>query len=122
MSLYNLLFGVNTLAPALLKIVNVNMGDVPRFRNCFIDSEYVVVHTRAGGDNREYFKDDIAVLQAHENYSHDEDDDFDCTYANFYFEVPNEYKEDFKALVNKDETYKPSEQWAKLFEELKKGT
>lgn len=120
MSLYNMLFGVNAITPILLKIVNVNSGDIPRFRNCYIDGEYIVVHTRAGGGNREYYEDDIATLQANENYSHDEDDDFDCTYANFYFRIPVEYKEDVNALSNKDTTHKPSDQWAQLFESLKK--
>jgi hypothetical protein len=115
-----MLFGVNALSPVLLKIINLEMGIIPRFRDCYIDGEYIIVHTRSGGGNREWLEEENNMLEANENYSHDEDDDFDCTYANFYFNIPSEYAEDINALVNKDETYKPSEKWAKLFEGLEK--
>lgn len=32
-------------------------------------------------------------LPAHPNYLRDQDDDFDCTYATFYFRVPDEYQQ-----------------------------
>ena len=53
-------------------------------------------------------------MSTHPWYSHDEDDDFDCTYANIYFKVPENHK-DFVAIMNLNEGHKPSEQWAELF-------
>jgi len=72
------------------------------------------VHTRNGGGNREDYEDVFDEMSEHPWYSHDEDDSFDCTYANIYFKVPENYK-DFLAIMNLNEGQKPSEQWAELF-------
>ena len=54
------------------------------------------------------------------NFIRDEDDDFDSTYANFYFNFPEEYKEGLEALSKGIEDYRPSEKWQMLFEAMKK--
>jgi hypothetical protein len=47
----------------------------------------------------------------------DEDDDFDCTYASFYFSIPDELKE---ALSQVDSgSFDPSQRWVDKLEEIK---
>lgn len=123
MSLYNMLFGMNTSADVILKCLNLDRGDFGRFRDCFIaeDDDLIVVHTRTGGGNRECYEDTHKELESHPNYSHDEDDDFDCTYANFYFTFPDEYKDDLNLLKSPKEpdSIKPSKKWLALLDSMK---
>lgn len=139
MSFYNMMFGVNSAAPALLATLGLTVDDVPRFRDCFIQGESIVVHTRTGGGNREFYDSEEScranypdyfdgendpsgpwndTLVSNEFYLRDEDDDFDCTYANFYFRFPGEYASDLKALAAHSETHTPSEKWQALFEAM----
>jgi len=129
MSLYNMLFGVNQAAPILLKILGIEHAKVPRFRDCFISDGMIVLHTRTGGGNREYYDEPNeentegpwnTTMYENANFVRDEDDDFDSTYANFYFNFPDEYKADLEALSKGIEDYKPSEKWQMLFEAMKK--
>lgn len=140
MSLYNMLFGVNDMAQVLLKCLNFNASDIPRFRDCYLEKDRIVIHTRTGGGNRdcydslesckenypEYFDgtDDPkgpwnSDLQKHPLYLSDEDDDFDSTYANFYFKFPEEFKSDLEAISEKREDLKPSDKWTILLEGMK---
>lgn len=142
MSLYNMLFGVDKMAPVLLAALGIKTDQVPRFRDCFLDSErkHIVIHTRTGGGNRDYYAnaerykahhaDQIGTeyeykgpwnddLHEHANYLYDEDDDFDSTYADFYFSFPTDYVVDLTALCDKVETYRPSNKWQALFRSLK---
>ena len=119
MSLYNMVFGTNKAAPVLLKILGVTADDVPRFRDCFLSEGKIVIHTRTGGGNRKDYEDGNQLLQANQHYISDAYDDFDSTYANFYFRIPEEYAGDLKALVAKDENNIPSEKWRLLIEGLR---
>lgn len=137
-----MMFGVNSMAPVLLKIIGLDANDVPRFRDAFIQGEYIVVHTRSGGGNRDFYEsletcrenypeyftgEDYPDgpwnynLTCNQYYSHDEDDDFDSTYANFYFDFPSEYADDLKALSESNPTYTPSDKWQMLFETFDKS-
>ena len=120
MSLYNMLFGVNNAAPVLLATLGLTVGDVPRFRDCYIEGDNIVIHTRTGGGNREYYEAENDELQSNPFYVRDEDDDFDCTYANFYYRFPDEYAEELKAMAANTESIKPSEKWTALLESLNK--
>lgn len=118
MSLYNVLFGVNAAAPVLLAMLGIDANDVPRFRDCFLseDRKKIVIHTRTGGGNREGYEDGNNFLQGLPGYERDEDDDFDCTYANFYYAVP----EKFAHLIDKlPEGIDPVKRWQETFEKLK---
>lgn len=137
MSLYNMLFGVNINAGLLLKILGIEFNSIPRFRDCFIKDGKIVIHTRTGGGNRDYYDNKETHMQncdceegdecsdraynddlrENTNYLYDEDDDFDCTYANFYFKFPEEYREDLEKSLNGEE-FTPSEKWKLLFESL----
>ena len=133
-----MLFGFNNNAPILLKILGFTTNDIPRFRDCFLKDNSIVIHTRTGGGNREYYENaethkqnfygDIADweeysvynddLRKHPNFVTDVDDDFDCTYANFFYSFPDEFKDDLIALAAKDEAHMPSDRWKALFKAM----
>lgn len=122
-----MLFGVNNLAPVLLKILGVDVGDIPRFRDCYLDDGHIIIFTRTGGGNRDYYdypddcegpsNDDLREIKG---YVDDWDDSFDCTYAYFVYEFPEEWADDLKALEAQDESHTPSEKWKNLFAAMDK--
>lgn len=120
MSLYNMLFGFNQQAPVLLACLGISAGDVPRFRDCFIEGENIVIHTRTGGGNRETYEAENDYLTQHACYLRDEDDDFDSTYANFYYKFPDEFAADLAALAAKNESHTTSQKWQALIAALEK--
>lgn len=119
MSMYNMIFGMNPDADNMLTLLGKTQGDFGRFRSVFMEDGCIVVHTRNGGGNRDDYEGVFDEMSMHPWYSHDEDDDFDCTYANIYFKIP-EAHQDFVAIQNFNQGSNPSDQWAKLFAELKK--
>lgn len=123
MSMYNMLFGMNPDSGKLLEVLGKTQGDFGRFRNVYMEDGYIVVHTRNGGGNREDYEDVFDEMSEHPWYSHDADDDFDCTYANIYFKVPEGKEETMMALRGLEAGKNPSKQWGELFatmEALKK--
>lgn len=139
MSLYNTLFGANPLTPVLLKILDLNPEDVPRLRDVNLsgDGKTIIVYTRTGGGNRDYYDseqdcrdnypeyfagDDPPTgpwnddLRKHPLFIQDYDDDFDSTYAYFDFKVPDEWASELEALAKRapDATTPPSEKWQAL--------
>jgi hypothetical protein len=92
MSLYNLLFGKNKNSVIVLSLLGLKECDVERFRDCDMNKEGIHIYTRTGGGNRSGYPN--KMLTNHKNYKYDEDDNFDCTYATYYFDYPEEIKED----------------------------
>jgi hypothetical protein len=92
MSLYNMVNGVNPLVAVCLGLLDLQPGDVGRFRDAYFmetDGEpRIVVFTRNGGGNRDDYVDVFERLQQHPLYVRDWDDDYDCTYASIEFRVP----------------------------------
>lgn len=137
MNLYNMMFGYSPLAGITLSALNLTPNDIPRFRDAYFDAEEnrLVVYTRTGGGNREYyggrggydneeyegpFNED---LEAHPNYISDEDDDFDSTYAYFYFAIPEEFSPIFTTFkdLGAGKDLNPTEKFAKMIEDLESG-
>lgn len=113
MSLYNMFFGMNPDTDKLLSLLGKTRADFGRFRNVYMQDGYIVVHTRNGGGNRDDYEDVFDEMSEHPWYSHDEDDDFDYTYANIYFKLPEEEK--LMILLKGLEAGKnPAEQWTEL--------
>lgn len=113
--MYNMFFGVNPLTNVLLSILNLTKADFGRFRDVYLIDGKIAVYTRCGGGNREDYVEVFEKMSQHPNFCYDADDDFDSTYATFYFSFPAEWKQDLEHLEN-DTT--PSEKWAKLLEGL----
>lgn len=86
MTMYNMLFGKNPDTKTILSALSLTELDVERFRDCWIVGEKIVIFTRTGGGNREDYPN--TALVNHPLYLYDEDDDFDQTYAYYYFAIP----------------------------------
>lgn len=120
MSLYNMLFGRNQIAPVLLAAINLDEGSVGRFRDCHLNDDGSEIHvfTRNGGGNRDDYMPDFS---AHPFYLRDWDDDFDCTYATIAFKTPPEFRDAFRQLADKTDTRPPMERFAKLISDMESG-
>lgn len=139
MSLYNMMFGKNPASEAILATLGLTTADVGRFRDCWVEKAdngdvRVAVYTRNGGGNRSWH-DDLEIendegpgcdctgcvtrfrLPSHSNYIYDVDDDFDSTYATFYFSLPEKYADDLTAIAL-DERRDPSTEWLALIDAL----
>lgn len=118
MSLYNALFGFNPFAGILLSFVGITPDDVPRFRDCYAEDGKIVVYTRTGGGNREEYEGSNDWMTTVAGYVRDEDDDFDCTYAKFYYKP----SDDVATLVSQIEGIRgaanPGERWQQLFADM----
>lgn len=119
MSMYNMLFGTNPAAGKLLAALGTTMGDVPRFRDAYLDEDGIVIYTRTGGNNREYYENEIDALRNLPGFVSEEDDDFDNTYAYFHYTVPAPLAEEVRAgLTGAGVDVPPSAKWDALFAAL----
>ena len=109
-----MLFGMNPDTDKILQLLNKSRDDFGRFRNVYMSDGYIIVHTRCGGGNRESYEYVFEEMSQHPWYSHDEDDDFDSTYADIYFKVPQKVEGINELNVGQD----PKAQWDKLFKLL----
>lgn len=123
MSFYNMLFGRNPAAELLMAMLNLTPSDVGRFRDCYTnnDGTEIIVFTRNGGGNREYYQGVLDALAKHPNYIRDEDEDYDCTYASIYFHVPEPFKEHVKVLADASDTRPAMEKFKGLIDDLESG-
>jgi hypothetical protein len=134
MSLYNMIHGVNPLAPVLMKMLGAAPGDVPRLRDCYFDGEHIVIYTRTGGGNRDCydsrettdsedydgpFNDDVRALPG---FVRDEDDDYDSTYASFYFEVPQQFHMLLDKLKSMAQKQTQAERWEAALDHIKNAS
>lgn len=119
--LYNMVHGYNPACVWILPLLGRHENEYPRFRDCYVeeqkDGEYlIVIYTRVGGRNRNYgfgeeelYKDPLFVETV--------DDDFDNTYAEYKFRVPEKWKDDFNKLIERkfSETSKEYQELIKSF-------
>lgn len=98
MSLYNMIFGRNAQSDLLLAVIGLKQVDVERFRDVHLedDGKIIAIYTRTGGYNREDYPQ--VALYRSPLFRSTEDDDFDSTYATFYFNTPPEFVSDVVAL------------------------
>lgn len=125
MSLYNMLFGVNEIAPLLLKILDIDQASEKyasgRFRDIYLnaDGTKIILLTRNGGGNRaDYFPEGI---RKHPNYLTDYDDSFDSTYAYIEFSVPERFEEALKKVATGKEPETLAEKFSRAVKDLKEG-
>ncbi len=134
MSFYNMLFGENQSSELLLKILGITENDIPRYRDIYWNGKHIVIYTRTGGGNREFYENEESkILNYGEEYGKDYNgpynddlrkidgficdfnDDYDCTYASFLYEVPKKYLDIIKGIP---ESLSPAEKWKIAFEML----
>lgn len=92
MSLYNALLGKTPHYQEILDLIDLNEGDVERFRDAYLsdDARTVKVYTRTGGPNRKDHESFIIWMRTYPTYIKDYDDTFDNTFMTFEFKVPGE--------------------------------
>lgn len=114
---YNQIFGYGPGAVLLAPMLTERNPQrfFPRFRDCYAESGRIVVYTRVGGDNRSWEKE--PPHNAVEGYDpewdfHEDalyemptfvltwDDTFDETYGYYVFDVPQNFKDDFAAIMD----------------------
>jgi len=119
MSLYNMLFGRNPSADILLAMLGITQAEVPRFRDCFLDDQnHIVIHTRTGGGNRDDYESQNTALTLVPGYISDSDDDFDCTYADFLYAIPEKFRAECEMLRDMGAQRDPGAAWQDLFAKL----
>lgn len=84
-----MLHGHNPNAGPILRALDLDPSQIERFRDASFSKDgeaYVIdVFCRTGGGNRDDYPNDMLTSHAH---LRDQDDEYDCTYAHFYFRVP----------------------------------
>jgi len=118
MSLYNVCFGVSFAAPALLEMLGIRAQEVPRFRDAYLSGNYIVIHTRTGGGNRADFVARNEQLRQLPGFVRDADAPNDCTFANFYYEIPPQARALCEKLRDMGAEFDPAERWQRLHEKL----
>jgi hypothetical protein len=136
MSLYNMVFGHQPAAPPLIGLilskdptVPTRASDmIPRLRDAWVEKDgdqiLIRVMTRLGGGNRPDYATAIETIRNHPWYVRDEDQEFDSTYADFYFrpDLSDVDPELATALVEHAvEHVDMTERWNEAFETLRQG-
>jgi hypothetical protein len=93
MSSFNMVAGTNKLAGLVLHALNLEHGQIPRFRDAYLDIDEpgrpkLVILTRTGGNNRSNYVEENETLSGLVGFIADHDDSFDSTFAHWQFEVP----------------------------------
>lgn len=98
MSLYNMLFGMNSQSDLLLAVVGLKKNDVDRFRDVYAadDGSTIEVYSRTGGGNRSSYPN--TTMRKRKEWVSSADDDFDCTYCTDTLSVPERWRKDVVAL------------------------
>jgi hypothetical protein len=120
MSLYNMLFGYNKFAHILLRILDLDPNDVPRFRDCYLNEtgDEIIVFTRTGGGNREEYEARNDAMRKWPGFIADADDTLDSTYAKFRYHVPEHLKPAMHEMVANGGVDDPTKKFRELIEGL----
>lgn len=116
MSLYNALFGKNEHSNFLLTVLDLSEADFCRFRDCYVSDNFIVVYTRLGGGNRDYYENVYEKMKKHPQFVRDEDDSFDCTYSSFFFKIPENRISEVQEFIGNDTA--PQQKFKELIESL----
>jgi hypothetical protein len=118
MSIYDMVNGENPSSAQLLQLLGMPSSEFGRFRDVYVEDNFIVVHTRCGGGNREAYTDMFDRVSSHTWYSHDADSDFDSTYADIYFLIPDDEVQSVVGLLDKGTS--PEEKWNRILNMTKK--
>lgn len=123
MSFYNMIHGEQPLASVLLAMLEVKKEDVPRYRDCYLETEkkQIIIYTRTGGGNRDSYEDENNALTKVLGYIEDYDNDFDRTFAHFCYAFPEKFKDDLEALCKETPNYNPTEAFMNFMKSLREA-
>lgn len=127
MSLYGMVVGSDRHKVRLNEILRLGDYDTGRYRDTYVrhfkehdfvpDGIYILLLTRNGGGNREEYQTCFDNLQTHPNYVADWDCDWDATYAEICFSIPENYHEEvLKMTSSKD----PGQKFEDFIESMEK--
>ena len=118
MSLYNMVNGFNPACFFFMPMLGRTQQEYPRFRDCFLtdDGERIAIYTRVGGGNRNCGYGEEALYED-PNFVRTYDDEFDCTYATYEFNVPEKWKADFEK-IKKGEFNQVSDEYVTSVKEM----
>jgi hypothetical protein len=123
--MYNGLFGFDPQVQLVLAALRVESQEVPRFRDAFFlaASFELMLYTRTGGANREFFAKENEALRNLAGFVRDEDDGLDSTYACWFYKVPGRMRAYFKLVYQRGGGRQPlpAERWRQLFADMKAG-
>lgn len=135
MGMYNMVLGDGNegrRGSIILRMLDIKPEDVGRYRDSWFEMwpnegdpfPVAAIYTRNGGGNREHWDTEAGeggpacrctgciatyVMPAHPLYILDQDDEFDSTYATFYFRVPEQYDEAVREVAS--DKVNMSERW-----------
>lgn len=98
MSLYGILCGESSNSKRLWKMLDLGKYEVGRYRNLSLVDGRIILLTRNGGGNREDHEDSFASLREHPNYMDDWDCNWDCTYAEIEFSIPEGFSDEIASM------------------------
>jgi hypothetical protein len=121
--LYNAVLGDgNEMSRAALILpVFEQPAHVGRFRDIWVENHdgepVIAIYTRNGGPNREDQAEAIESMRSNPLYLRDADDEFDSTYATFYFRAPERYRDMLAGIMQ--EPVDMSAKWREAIEAVK---
>lgn len=148
MSLYNMVLGETSVSSVALAMLDITRNEVPRYRDAGFtlqdETPVIYIHTRTGGGNRDFYESEDTCrenypdyfrgdsedpdgpwnedLRSIAGYISDSDDDYDSTYANFYFGVPEAFVEFVKSYLDKNGPAKTAgERWEACIAAIRSG-
>lgn len=89
----------NPSSKQVLDALGLKETEIERFRGCGVDDGKIIIHCRTGGGNREYYPNNALVSNKY--YLYDKDDDWDSTYADYYFRIPEEQEKELLKTEDK---------------------
>jgi hypothetical protein len=103
------------------------LGNPPaaRFRDAWVETgedpavPVIAIYTRIGGGNRQDYAAEIEQLRAHPAYLRDADDEFDSTYATWYFKAPPVVRAALARIAV--EPVDMSQRWREAIERTRRG-
>jgi len=112
-----MLNGFNPSTEQILNVLNLTRNSFGRYRDVYIKDGYIVVHTRCGGGNREDYEWVFDDAAEHPWYSHNEDQEFDSTYADIFFKIPE--TDEARSIIGLlDQGSPPADKWDAIFKAL----
>lgn len=93
MSLYNSIMGYGPALGPSLAALGAELAKIPRLRDCILKDGKIAILTRTGGNNREDYKKGNDYMRSLPGFITDEDDEFDHTFAWFWYAFPKEETE-----------------------------
>jgi len=106
--MYNMVMGTNPLAGVWVESLGLELGDFGRIRDGWLQDDgplglRIVIHTRCGGGNREDYEGVFEKMKGHPQYLRDYDCEYDSTYANIEFKIPEEHANGVQKLLEEAE-------------------